>query len=78
MAAHDNDFDPYPNVSETLREAVARYAKNKPLPPGGFLEAVIRGDDDTARSLASEHNRRHYAEIKSYVDEHVPERMRPR
>jgi hypothetical protein len=53
-------------VKISVKRAMDRYI-NAGLYPGGFLDAVIRGDDAAALSRADDHNKAHYNAVKRYV-----------
>ena len=52
-------------ITYNVRNAMDRYFQG--YSPGGFLEAVIAGNDNFALARADEHNHAHYAAIKQYV-----------
>jgi hypothetical protein len=72
---HDNDnvlLPPLPVITDNVILAMNNYVQYK-IPPGGFLEAVIKGDDVLARALADPHNIANYQSVKDYVSERLHE-----
>lgn len=46
------------------------------LPPGSFMEAMLRGNYERAYGLADQYNKYSFDEIRRFIEEQIPEDIR--